>query len=271
MLRPFLILAAVASSTVPAESHEFWIDPENHMLAPGDTMLANLRVGQEYEGSSYSYIPDNFDRFEIAFEGDLSDVAGRVGDRPALNMAAPGQGLVVVVHETRDYELTYNEFQKFVDFVEHKDATEVIAAHREMGLPETGFKEMYSRYAKSLIAVGNGEGQDRDMGLLTEIVALENPYTGDVSDGVDVRLLYEGQPRGDAQIEIFEKAPDDAVVVTLIRTDMDGVATVPVRPGHRYMLDAVVLREVAPEMEEITLAVWESLWANLTFEVPAAE
>jgi hypothetical protein len=44
------------------------------------------------------------------------------------------------------------------------------------------------------------------------------------------------------------------------------VATVPVTAGHAYMLDAVVLRE--PEGVSNPGALWESLWANLTFAVP---
>ena len=51
-------------------------------------------------------------------------------------------------------------------------------------------------------------------------------------------------------------------------TDSEGRVTVPVKSGHRYMLDAVVLREPSANLAEATGAVWESLWANLTFEVP---
>jgi len=47
-----------------------------------------------------------------------------------------------------------------------------------------------------------------------------------------------------------------------------GVALVPVLAGHAYMLDAVVLREPSAVLAEQTGAVWETLWANLTFAVP---
>jgi len=67
---------------------------------------------------------------------------------------------------------------------------------------------------------------------------------------------------------VFEKAPDGAVAVSTITTDGDGRALIAVRPGHRYMLDSVVLREPSAEVAEATGAVWESLWANLTFAVP---
>lgn len=262
--RALATVFALTLSTSVASGHEFWIDPETFRLAPGDTIAAQLRVGQAYEGSAQVYNPGNFRRFEIAAGGETTPVDGRLGDRPALSAPAR-EGLNVVVHVTKDFSLTYNKgFEQFADFVTHKDAEWAIAAHRARGLPESGFREIYSRYAKSLVAAGSGAGQDFVAGLETELTALKNPYTDDVSDGLPVSLTYQGAPRGEAQVEVFEKDPAGEVTVFTLRTDNDGVALVPVRPGHRYMLDAVVLRE--PERED---AVWESLWANLTFAVPA--
>ncbi len=235
----------------------------------GDRIVAALRVGQNYEGSSYSYLPVNFRRFDMAFGGETSEVPGRIGDSPAVDIEPPGDdGLLTLIHVTKNYTLTYSERAKFESFVTHKDAAWVLDAHAERGLPDDGFKEAYSRYAKSLIGIGEAKGEDIEAGLLTEIVALENPYTDDMSDGIDVRVLYEGKPRAEAQVEVFDKAPDGAVTVGMVRTDENGVATVPVEAGHRYMLDAVVLREPPEDLAKQTGAVWESLWANLTFAVP---
>jgi len=138
--------------------------------------------------------------------------------------------------------------------------------HKSRGLPDTGFKEAYSRYGKSLIAVGDGAGADQNVGLLTEIVALANPYTDDLTDGLPVQVLYEGKPRANVQVELFDRAPDGEVAVTLHRTDNTGVAVIPVAPGHEYLVDSVVMRAVGPADDKGH--VWESLWASLTFKVP---
>ena len=58
------------------------------------------------------------------------------------------------------------------------------------------------------------------------------------------------------------------MTVFTLKTDAEGRATVPVKPGYRYMLDSVVLREPAPDLAAGRDVVWESLWANLTFAVP---
>ncbi|MDU8942754.1 DUF4198 domain-containing protein [Ovoidimarina sediminis] len=266
-LKSLAPLIVVALSTVPALGHEFWIDPVDTAVPQGEEIVANIRVGQAFDGTAYSFFPKNFRRFEILSGEATAPVEMRIGDLPALAQTAP-EGLAILVHETRDYDLTYREFDKFDAFVRHKDAAWVLDAHAARGLPETDFKEVYSRYAKSLVAVGDGQGSDRAVGLETELVAGLNPYTDDLSGGLPVTLYYQGAPWADAQIEVFEKAADDSVAISTVRTDAGGQAIVPVRPGHRYMLDAVKLREPGEEVSEKTGAVWESLWANLTFAVP---
>ena len=268
MFRTLLLALPLACISIPANSHEFWIDPVSHEIEPGGTIVAALRVGEKYKGSSYAFLPPQFRRFDYSLAGEIAPVAGVVGDRPAVTMEAPGEGLLILIHETTDLIVTYTDFADFESFVVHKDAEWVAEAHVEKGFPVDSFRELYSRYAKSLLAVGEGAGEDRAFGLETEIVALENPYTSDVSDGLDVELLYRGEPRAGAQIEVFEKAADESVAISTVTTDGDGRATVAVRPGHRYMLDAVVLREPEPVLGAERDAVWESLWANLTVAVP---
>ena len=254
--------------SIPAKAHEFWISPDQHQVSPSDQISAALRVGQDFEGNSQAYLPDSFNRFDYAIGGRIAAVEGRLGDRPALQMAAPEEGLLVVIHETNSLLITWDEFQTFVDFVEHKDATWTLEAHKARGLSEENVREVYSRYAKSLIGIGSSEGSDVVSGMITEIVALENPYTDDMSDGIDVRVLYQGEPRGNEQVEIYERSAAGEVTVSTVRTNDEGVATVPVSPGARDMLDSVVLREPSASLASEYGVSWESLWANLTFAVP---
>jgi uncharacterized GH25 family protein len=270
-MKPLRILASslvLAGAAGPALSHEFWIDPLEFQLPAGSVVVADLRVGEGFSGSAQPFLPMGMRRFEILMGDETLPVASRMGDRPALVLEVPGDGLAVVVHVTGDTTLTYTEFAKFESFVTHKDAAWTLEAHRDRGLPDRDFREVYSRYAKSLVALGSGAGEDREVGLETEIVALENPYAGEMSDGLDVALFYRQVPRSDAMIEVFERAPDDSVTIISVRTDERGRATVPVRPGHRYMLDAVVMREPSADLADERDVVWESLWANLTFSVP---
>lgn len=266
---PTVILAGVVGlwQALPLSAHEFWIEPEDFQVAPGAPMKADIKVGEKLDGAAYSFVPPNFRRFEIMMGDSLSDVEGRAGDRPALNMAAPEQGLAVVVHVTRDYKLTYDSWEKFVDFCTHKDFAWAIDRHLERGLPKEQVRELYSRHAKSLIAVGDGAGADRAAGLEIEIVAGANPYTDDLSGQMPVQVLYQGAPRGEAQVEVFDRAPDGSVSARTYRTDAEGRAVIDVAPGHFYLVDSVVMREL--EIVDEGEPAWESLWASLTFGVPS--
>lgn len=232
-------------------------------------MIAELRVGQNFGGASQAYIPHQFRRFDYAYNDQTAPVAGRMGDRPAARIETSSEGLMVLIHATTDLKITWDEFEKFESFVKHKDAEWVLDEHRSEGSSQVDVAEAYSRYAKSLVAVGSGAGSDFETGLETEIVALENPYVDDMADGIDVRVLYQGKPRISEQVEVFEKSEDGEVTVFTLQTDGSGTATIPVKSGHHYMLDSVVLRKPSEELANSRSVLWESLWANLTFAIPA--
>lgn len=261
-----LLSAVVVCATQPADAHEFWISPETYMVPAEGQLIANIRVGQGFSGAAYAFFPKRFERFDLVAGDDVIPVEGRLGDRPALKMQAPARGLITVVHQTGDSFLTYDDAETFTQFVTHKDFAWALDENRRRGIPEQGFRERYSRYAKSLVGVGDARGADREVGLETEIVALANPYTDDVSEGLTVRVLYRSQPRADTQVEVFARDPEGTVTTTTYRTDAMGQAVISVEPGTEYLVDSVVMRPLTPEKESDP--VWESLWASLTFRVP---
>ena len=120
---------------------------------------------------------------------------------------------------------------------------------------------------KSLIAIGSGVGQDKAIGLDIEIVALNNPYTDDLSDGMRIQVLMSGIPRADVQVEIFERAigSNQDVNIKLTATDENGIAIFHAKSAHEYMIDNVAL--IPLEAKNGNDPVWHSLWANLTFAV----
>lgn len=265
MCRGILTLSAFIwlVSSFQTLAHEFWIEPEEYQIQPRAPLSADLRNGQEFKGINLPYFNRNTERFEMIREGHSEPVTSRMGNIPALETTAGEPGLLVLLHETAPATLTYDDWDTFARFIAHKDFGDIESRHTARGLPRVGFREIYRRFAKALVAVGDGSGSDSASGMETEFIALTNPYTS-TDDTITVQLLYQDAPRKDAQVEVFDKAPDDTVTITYLRTDQNGEVTVPLTPGHRYLLDAVVLRE-APQGSE---AVWESLWAALTFARP---
>ena len=265
ILNPLLIACACLGAA-PIAAHETWLDPQRYQALPGEAIGIDIRNGQHFNGVALPWLDRGIERF-VAVEGALErPITGRLGDMPAGRVTPGAEGLMVVGLQSGLDRLTYAEWAKFEAFVAEKDLRGTIEAHRARALPETGFAEVYRRLAKTLIGVGAGEGADRELGFATEFVALSNPYAATFDGVMAARLLEDGAPRQGARVTVFARAPDGGVSETHVQTDAEGIVRVPVLAGHRYLFDAVVMREAPPEAD----AAWLSLWAALTFEVPAA-
>lgn len=269
MFLPRFLFALLCVLPMGVWAHEFWIEPIEYQIASGGTVQGHFKNGQAFEGGTLSFFDRSSERFEMRADGKTIALSPRAGDSPALNVEAPiAEGLISVVHETAPSSLTYTEWAKFMKFAAHKDFANAAKDHMAAGWPQDKFKESYTRHVKTLIAVGNGEGQDSEAGMKTEFVALTNPYADDFNHVMKVKLLLEGAPRADAQVEVFERDPEGEVTITLFRTDGAGTALVPVQKGREYLFDAVVLQAVDDVKSEANPLVWETYWAALTFKVP---
>ncbi|NND48630.1 MAG: DUF4198 domain-containing protein [Rhizobiales bacterium] len=266
--RTFLAVLSLLIGTSEAQAHEFWIAPERHMIDAGGDIIADIRVGQNFSGDARPLLPFSYERLDIISGGKAEPVAGRMGDMPAVNMPASGPGLATVVAVTKGVSVNYKTLDDFKAFLVSKGISGVLEDHRARGLPQANFPEKYRRFAKSLIAIGRGEGKDEIVGLESEIVAEANPYFDDVSGGLPVQVLFQGAPLGDNQLDIFARDEAGDVTYTSMRTDKDGRALVPVTAGTDYLLDTVVMQP-ASASDFKRDPVWLSFWASLTFRVPA--
>jgi len=257
----FFVLSVVGA---PAWAHEFWIDPVAFQVQIGTPVEADLRNGQKFSGLALPYYGDRVARHQMLFGGELRDLTGRDGDRPAIQLKAE-DGLMVLVYQSTPSTIRYEDWAVFDRFVAHKGFGDIAAQHEARGLPQVDFKESYTRYCKALIGGGSGAGADALVGLETEFVAGVNPYVDDISGGMVAHLYYQGAPRGNAQVEVYERSVAGDVVVSVVHTDDAGRLVFPLKPGFSYMMDAVVLREPAAAAAG---EVWESLWASMTFAVP---
>lgn len=277
----FRLAMAATLALLPGASqgfaNEFWISPEVYRLPSGESVLADLLVGEEFRGAAQGFAPRTFNRFEILAGENVVSVEGRPGDVPAMNATDLPEGLAVIVHETAARDLTWNDWDEFAAFAETKGLGDVLAMHAERGLDRATVREEYIRFAKSLVAVGHGRGEDRMTGMRTELVALANPYTDDLAGAMPVQLWLDGEPRRIARVEVFSRTigGDDAEL-SVFETDGNGIVVLPVQRGMEYLVNAVTLEAVENEGEnggpaEEGTPDWRTLWASLTFSVPVPE
>ncbi len=257
-----LALLLGASPTVAA-AHEFWIDPVKFVPKAGTTVPIVFRIGQDFKGNSYPFVRALSDRFTV-FDGRGERAVKTLdGDDPAAEVAFSTPGLAIIAHQRKPEEVVFETFAKFEDNLIYEGLEPIVEAHRKLGKPRTGIRELYARCAKALVSVGgNVSGADRAVGMPLELVAEKNPYALTATDGLPVRLMHDGKPLAEVLVKAFNRA--DPASPRLARTDRDGRVTIDVsRPGE-YLLSAVHM--VAPAQG--VKADWISFWASLTFARP---
>ncbi|HVG08045.1 MAG TPA: DUF4198 domain-containing protein [Thermoanaerobaculia bacterium] len=250
----FAFVGLLAASAVLG--HDFWIEPSSFRPAPGARVAIRLRVGEHLKGDPMPRDPARIERFAVVGPSGELAVPGLPGVDPAgwVLPAKPGIHWVVYDSNHASVEQTGPKFDAYLG----EEGLERIRQLRRGAGP---IKEIYSRCAKSLLQVGKGSsGYDRVLGLELELVPEKNPYALKPGEALPLSLLYHGKPL-DGALVIGMASPGAKVSA---RTVGGRASLVLDRPG--LWLVKVVHMVPAPEGSG---AEWESLWASLTFELPA--
>lgn len=243
----------------PLGAHEYWIEPLDFTVASDVRMLAFLKVGSDMKGSTFPYIPPQFQSFTITHDGKTEDYIGQIGDNPALQVAAPEAGLNILAYHSTPNRLTYRDPDLLEKYLKAEGLERVLEAHRAAGLPEIGITEDYTRNAKALVQVGDfAGGADQALGLPFELVVQGSPYGPD-TDQVRLQLLWQGKPMPDYPINVFTKGSE--IVQTRVHTDEKGYAEVAFPPNSFVMMNSVHIAR--PPVGEKPF--YESFWASMTF------
>lgn len=252
-------------AATPVGAHEFWLAPETFTLSADQPVQANIRIGQHFKGDSFVYRPSQVETLNLQQGKTVTTVPAKLGDLPAINIKPVGTGLNILTLSSALFTVTYYEPEKFPDFVRKEGLEWALKAHQQRNLPDTHFTEAYRRHAKSLLKVGDGQGNDRRTGMPFEWVMITNPYTSHV-DPV-VQLWWRDNVAANAQCRLFVRNGTQ-VQEHVLRTDSAGKVTLPRTPGATYLLNAVriMIPDAAAAAE--TQAVWETRWASLTFATP---
>jgi len=268
-----MALSAVALAAPPGvlQAHEFWLEPHRYRLAPGDELVADVRNGQDFVGDSFPYLPDRHRRLYLLGDDGRRAIDSRTGDVPAVRQRVARSGDYTLVLESAENAVSHDTLADFREYLAYHGLERVESVHRELGLPERDISEVYSRFAKSLVAVGDEDAGDAPpplAGLTFEIVPHADPRAP-AATTLPVSVHVRRQALTGAQVEIFRRAPDGTVTRETTLTDERGVATIDVGEPGEYLLNAVQL--IRPRLRggrARTDVHWESLWASLTFERP---
>lgn len=250
--------------TAPAlRAHDFWIEPSTFTPQPGERVTVRLRVGEHFQGDPVPRRPERIERFAVVGESDERRIEGVAGTDPAGFAAFDAPGLHHLLYDSSraSVELAGPEFEKYLA----EEGLERISGLRaERGQTPARAREVYSRCAKSLVAVGGkgAGGHDRILGLPLELVPEGSPYALTGGGSLPVQLLYEGKPLAGALVVALRR--DRPARKISARTDTGGRVMLSLDFPGVWLVKAV---HMVPAPKE-TGADWESFWASLTFEVP---
>lgn len=254
-------LALCQATTVLA--HDFWIEPSAFRPSAGTSLPVTLRVGEDFNGTSQPFVPDWFVDFSVSSAAGREPVRGFVGDDPAATLALKTPGLRLIgYHSTRAFvDLDAGRFDTYLQAEGLEGIREL---RQKRGEERSNGREYYSRYAKSLVNVGDGSGAgfDRVLGYPLELLPGSNPYTLAPGKSLPLVLHYLGKPVAGVLVIAF--TADQPARRFQARTGRDGRVTLPLDRAGRWLVKAVHMIEV-PATDPA--ADWESFWASLTFEV----
>lgn len=261
-IRSGLLLTAFLWLAAPAAAHEFWIEPENFRPPVGKPVDVRLMIGQDFRGDSAIYLPEAFERFVTISARGQQKVSGLPGDDPAARLTPAEAGLMFIVYQSAHYELKM-EAKAFDRYLAMEGLEGIRALRAQRGEQDKPSREIYSRFAKSLIAVGGrDDGLDarRPVGLRLEIVPLTPIYRLKPNQPLELQLLYENRPLANTQVLALSKTKPRMRL--LQRTDANGRARIVLPHADVWLLSAVHMIPAANG----AAADWESFWASLTFD-----
>ena len=246
----------------PALAHEFWLDPVTYSPRPGARVPVVQRTGINFLGDSFPYLRAPSKRFSVIDARGERPIKATEGDDPAAEVLFANAGLATVAYERKADLLVHPTFARMVEIVEVEGLDHVPAQHKALGFPDEAIREHYSRFAKTLIKVGDGKGRDRAVGLPFEIIVEGNPYELAKEAPIQVLVLHDGRPVQNVLVKAFNRADEKSPRTA--RTSAEGRASLEQVPSGEVLLNAVIMMPAARDSG----AEWSSLWASVTFKRP---
>ena len=250
----------------PVSGHEFWIDPQDFMVSPGEEIRADIRIGQDFKGDAFPYIPSRFAAFKRHDGEGEADVAGTTGDLPALTLAARAEGLTIVTYVSIAERIRFFRPGRSLPnisttraWLRSPPATTPAGCRATRSASFTRaaprpFSPWAMLRAKRTAPPACGSNSWHRRTRRRSRPARRSAFT----------LLWEGAPLADTQVALFRRTEDGGDAARIVtRTDGNGHASFSLPAPGAYLASAVHMIEAPTERN----ADWESYWASLTFGV----
>lgn len=265
-LAPIFLLALLARG---AQAHDFWIAPSSFRPEVGARVDVQLQVGEHLRGELVARNPERIRLFVArSFDGAEHEIPGVDGKTPAGYWKPKSAGAATIVYRSKPSLLAL-EAPKFESYLRDEGLERIVELRAQRGHATKPGRERYSRCVKSLAWVGaeppeSAASIDAPLGLPFELCIAENPYALRPGADLSVLVTFEGTPVEGVLVGCASKAAPEREVRK--RSDAEGRVRFPLDRAGLWLVRAVHMAP-CPDTAE---ADWESFWASVTFELPAA-
>ncbi|MCX7602457.1 MAG: DUF4198 domain-containing protein [Bryobacteraceae bacterium] len=261
-----IALAAPLALAAAAFGHDLYLMPEPWLVRPGQQIRVVYQNGDEFPEGVAPVRPERLRRAELLWKGGAAAFTDITAEekRTVAMVRAPGEGTLMLISQTIPNFIELDA-EKFEQYLRHENLDFVLRWRKENGESSAPGREIYSKYVKSLVRCGKGDGfHAYEAGLTIEFVAEADPYGLRPGQPLPVRLRFRGRPAAGVAIESAWLERGRAKMETIGRTDAEGRIVVPIRAAGPHRLHAIVMER----RTDRTQADWESFWATLTFSIP---
>lgn len=243
-------------------SHEFWLQPERFVIAPGDSLTVNFKVGQNFLGEAWKAPATRFARLELHSGARKEDLVASLapGENGLVRLAVPDAGTHLVVLQST-HAFVEMEAAEFNAYLQEDGLDDIYSLRKRTHALDQKAREKYARYAKLLLQAGTktDDTYRKVTGLPLEIVPLRNPYALKVGDRMRFRLLFKGKPLFGAKAKVWNQHNRQTSVQN-IYSQQDGTIETTLSQGGTWMVSVVHMVPVTDGSTD-----WESFWGTLTF------
>ena len=259
-----LSLVLVATS---ANAHDFWLQPAMFETEVGKALPFTIQVGHGDDRARWT-----IDRKRILMmksdgpngQIDLKPLLGEAGDGADVAPVFAAKGVHVVVMET-NHAVSDLPAGKFTDYAKTEGLTPVLKYRRRSGTTKSNGREIYSRRAKALIRVGEGNGlpdlrATRPTGLTLEIVPEKDPYALGKSRILPIRVIYDGKALAGATVKLSNLSSDEKPIAVR-KTDKNGKAVFRIPENGNWLLNVVWTKPISGRPD----ADFDTIFSSMTF------
>lgn len=257
--RALLAAALLVPGVVPA--HDYWLQADQLVLAPGERLTVHLNLGQALQAEEEkAYEAARVERFELRIgRDDVRDLVPTTpeGAKPLFSDTID-QSQPFLMSLTRGVAQVELSAQEFDEYTAHEGIPFRAQRARE--------RERYWRFLKLLGRAGSETETDlhhRFTGAQFEIVLLQNPFTARPGEEQIAQLLFETKPLAGAAVAALHRAADGTLTRLDGVTDTRGVVRFTLPVGGTWLIRAVHMRP-CQGCKDVD---WESFWAAYTFNL----